>query len=196
MWFVIIIALAIIIGIVIHKNAEKEKAQKYREEQERKEHQEKVNRERLEREKQEKKEMDHFCQALSTNPIITTAVPAIAVQCAQYLVEESKNEKYLKKEYRLNSGYSNICISYLKDSKESFDSIHYATYGFPSIENDKKQKQMERKAAEAFEISLKSELSKYGLTYKTYCEPKKYYYCGICYTHFCVTCEIGVLQSW
>ena len=192
MWFVIIIALAIIIGIVIHKNAEKEKAQKYQEEQERKEHREKADieeqtaQERTEPIQIEEGRYERFYRGLNTNPIITTAVPSVAAQCVREMVLKQATEPYQKKSFEVYAFADRIKVA------EQF--IPYAQYGLSSISDDCMCYELAKKAAEVFHQTLCNELTALNTRYRAHINHNydRWKYYNPVYT---VTCEIGFADS-
>lgn len=182
--FICVIIVGIVIGIIVHKKRvekkRREKLRKLREEQERKAEEAKWAREKAEMEQREKEQWEQIRQRMAKNPIITTAVPAIAVQHARFMVLKQITEPYQKVSFTIRADKQEITID-----KQS---IPYAKYGLSSISNDRMCSELAKIAAEAFRKTLSNEFSTLNTRCRTHVEHDYK-------AKYIVTCEIGFADS-
>ena len=170
--------LFVCLGVHFSKEERKEK-----EAQEKKEQEEQAKRKQMEQE-----QLERFCNGLDKNPIITTAVPAIAKQCAQKLIERHRTEQYF--EYGYNVIASNSHIEVL-----NIATIPYAQYGFPAIGTAETFK-MALRATLAFSSELSHELSTQGIQVDSSLEQVIDYYTRERKPNYYLVFKIGSLKSW
>ena len=134
----------------------------------------------------ESPEMEHFRNGLNKNPIITTAVPAVAAQRAREMVLNQATEPYQKKSFEVYASDNSITVA------EQF--IPYAQYGLSSINDDRMRYELAKKVAEVFHQALCNELTALNTRCRTHIEhiPVSWKYFN---PEYIVTCEIGFADS-
>lgn len=190
--FLVVATILLVVFIRKRVNSVREKRrteeEKARIAQEKKAKEEQEAKEKAERERIEKEQFERFCHGLNTNPIITTAVPAVAKQCAQELIERHRTEQYLEKGYDIIASNKNIAIL-------NITTIPYAKYGFPAIGTAEIFK-IAQIAAEKFANVIKNELATEGIQVDYSLEQVIDYYTRERKPNYYLVFKIGSLRSW
>ena len=207
MWILIIIAVvlialaiehpwlwAVIAGIVglfiwgMIWSSRSEKKEKEREEREDRERRERIIREDAIRKKQEEERLAQLIQKLSANPMIQTAIPTAAIQCARQMLFNQLTKPYQKITFSFGATSDEL---YIATGNVVTQNIPYAQYGFSSINDPFYKEGLSIAARNAFNSAIKNEFNKCNVRCRTQVKIDDY---GE-YKNYIVICEIGFADS-
>lgn len=190
LFFLVVATILLVVFIRKTVNSVREKRRDKEEEariaQEKKAKEEREAKEKAERARIKEEQNERFCRGLATNPIITTAVPAVAVQCARKMVLKQTTQPYQNESFEIYASDNGIGVA--------GQSIPYAQYGLSSISDDYWRYELAKKAAEVFHQALRNELTALNTRYRTNVKWKSVDWESF-HPEYRVNCEIGFADS-